>query len=261
MIFIDESQDFDNTMLKILLEDTTIPKLFVGDTRQAIYEWKGCVNAFDKLPSDSLILEFYSTFRVGEPACNEIREKFDNCWMISKSLNTTHLRYDIEPTEKYVYLFRNWRNLLLTASYSPNVWIHNFNSQIEYIKRLHSRLQIGNIDEDELNEFSDDLPKFLLKLSLEELEKMINNIETNLVEKSKCNIEMYTIHSYKGLEENIVRIYNDIDLHKEQNLYYVALTRGKKDIIIDKKIPLHCDVETSTTTGKKKKQKNIMNYI
>ena len=41
LIFIDESQDFDNTMLKILLEDTTIPKLFVGDPKQAIYEWKG----------------------------------------------------------------------------------------------------------------------------------------------------------------------------------------------------------------------------
>ena len=49
MIFIDESQDFDNLMLKVLLEDTTIPKLFVGDTKQAIYEWRGCINAFDKL--------------------------------------------------------------------------------------------------------------------------------------------------------------------------------------------------------------------
>jgi hypothetical protein len=65
-------------MLKILLEDTTIPKLFVGDTRQAIYEWKGCINAFDKLPENTLIIEFYSTFRVGEPACEEIRQKFEN---------------------------------------------------------------------------------------------------------------------------------------------------------------------------------------
>ena len=43
MIFIDESQDFDSVMLKILLDDTNIPKLFVGDTKQAIYEWKGCI--------------------------------------------------------------------------------------------------------------------------------------------------------------------------------------------------------------------------
>jgi hypothetical protein len=60
LIFIDESQDFDNIMLKILLDDTTVPKLFVGDPRQAIYEWKGCINAFEKLPKETIMIEFYS---------------------------------------------------------------------------------------------------------------------------------------------------------------------------------------------------------
>jgi ATP-dependent exoDNAse (exonuclease V) beta subunit len=254
MIFIDESQDFDNTMLKILLEDTTIPKLFVGDTRQAIYEWKGCINAFDKLPETSLILEFYSTFRVGEPACEEIRQKFNNCWMISKSNNDTHLKYDIIPDGKYVYLFRSWRSLMQTAQYIPNIWIHNFDSQIDYIKRLHSRLQKGYMDEDELNEYSDDLPKFLLKLSLEDLEKIINNMEKNLVDKKDSIVQLYTIHSYKGLEDNVIRIYNDIDINKENNLYYVALTRGKIDIILDQKIPIYND------NPQNKIQTNILNY-
>ena len=255
MIFIDESQDFDNTMLKILLEDTTIPKLFVGDTRQAIYEWKGCINAFEKLPENSLIIEFYSTFRVGTPACEEIREKFENCWMISKSKNVTHIRYDIIPTEKYVYLFRSWRSLMLTAQALPNIWIHSFQSQIYYIKRLHSRLQTGGIDEDELNEFSDDLPKSLSKLSVEDLEKIITDIENNIVKKEDCFIEMYTIHSYKGLESDIVRIYNDIDVKKETNLHYVALTRGMKEIIVDIKIPIYDD----NSDGKK--QTHISKFI
>lgn len=233
MIFIDESQDFDNSMLKILLEDTTIPKLFVGDHRQAIYEWKGCINAFDKLPENALILEFYSTFRVGMPACELIRNQFPDCYMISKSNNETQLLYDIIPTEKYTYLFRSWKNLLKTASKMNNIWIYNFHTQIEYIKRLHSKLQISALDEDEYNEFSDDLPKFLLKLSLEELEKLIMNIEKNIVKKEDCNVEFYTIHSYKGLEEDTIRIFNDIDKIKETNLYYVALTRGKKKIICD----------------------------
>ena len=242
MIFIDESQDFDNTMLKILLEDTTIPKLFVGDTRQAIYEWKGCINAFDKLPSSSLVFEFYSTFRVGMPACEEITQKFDNCNMISKSNNTTIFEYDTVPDEKYTYLFRNWKNLLQSAQYISDIWINNFESQIEYIKRLHSKLQKSSLEEDELNEFADDLPKFLLKLSLDELERLINNIEKNVVEKKDCKVEMYTIHSYKGLEDDIIRVYNDIDIQKEENLYYVALTRAKKRIILDIKIPIYDDI-------------------
>ncbi len=254
MIFIDESQDFDNTMLKILLQDTTIPKLFVGDTRQAIYEWKGSINAFDKLPPNSLILEFYSTFRVGNPACNEIRDKFDNCWMISKSNNVTHIKYDVVPTEKYVYLFRSWRSLMLSAQNLPNIWINNYANQINYVKTLHSKLQAGYIDEDELDEVSDDLPKFLLKLSLEDLEKLITNMEKNIVDKKDCAIEMYTIHTYKGLESDIVRIYNDIDVKNEVNLHYVALTRGLKEIIVDVTVPTY-DIE-----GSGKKQSTIIKY-
>ena len=235
MIFIDESQDFDSVMLKILLEDTTIPKLFVGDPKQAIYEWKGCINAFDKLPKESLIIEFYSTFRVGNPACSEISAKFMNCHMISKSMNNTVLQYNVVPLEheKYVYLFRSWRNLLQNAQYLNKIWINNFDAQITYMKRLHERLKISNLDEDELGEFSDDLPKFLLKLSAEELDKLINDIQKNVVVHDECLIEIYTIHTYKGLESNIVRIYNDIQLPKEENLYYVALTRGKERIILD----------------------------
>jgi len=254
MIFIDESQDFDNTMLKILLEDTTIPKIFVGDTRQAIYEWKGCINAFDKLPESTLTMEFYSTFRVGAPACDEIREKFENCWMISKSTNVTRLEYNIVPTTKYVYLFRSWKNLLKSAQHIRNVWIYNFDVQIEFIKKLHAKLQFSKLDEDELNEFSDDLPKFLLKLSLEELEQIINDIEKNIVEKDECMVEMYTIHSYKGLESDIIRIYNDIDIKKEQNLYYVALTRGMKQIIMDN---VNIDYEKDC---EKKKQTRLSKY-
>ncbi len=79
MIMIDETQDFDMIMLKMLLNDTTIPKIFVGDPLQSIYDFRGCINAFKYLPSTSLVIEFYSTFRVGNPACDMIQEKFENC--------------------------------------------------------------------------------------------------------------------------------------------------------------------------------------
>ena len=239
LIFIDESQDFDNVMLKILLRDTILPKLFVGDPLQAIYEWKGCINAFDKLPESSLIFEFYSTFRVGNPACDLISNLFYNCNMISKSSNITNLKYDIVPTVKYTYLFRNWRNLLQTAQFIENIWINNYDSQIKYIRLLHDKVKKFGFNNDDYDEFSDDLPKFLLKLSMEELEKMINNIEKNISKKEESKVEFYTIHTYKGLENDVVRIYNDIDIENEPNLHYVALTRAKKLVIIDSRIPIY----------------------
>ena len=40
---------------------------------------------------------------------------------------------------------------------------------------------------------------------------------------------MYTIHSFKGCEHNNVKLCEDIT-EDEQNLLYVALTRGMKKI-------------------------------
>ena len=233
MIFIDESQDFDAIMLKILLEHTTLPKLFVGDPHQAIYEWRGCINAFERLPETTLVIQFYSTFRVGNPACEFISNQCNNITMISKSQNNTVVEYDVVPLESYVYLFRSWKCLLQAAQELESIWIYNFDGQIGMIKKLHNKLQFAKLDENELNEFSDDLPKFLLSLSKEDLQRMIEKIEQNSVKREQSFVQMYTIHSYKGLENDIVRIYNDIDILREKNLYYVALTRAKKQIILD----------------------------
>ena len=236
LIFIDEAQDFDKLMLDILLEDTTIPKLFVGDTLQAIYEWRGCINAFNNLPKNTIFIEFYSTFRIGNPACNIIREQFNNCWMISKSKNKTIIEYDKTPDNKYTYLFRTWRNLLLTAQETPNIWIYNYDKQKNIIERLHSKLQNYKLTKEDELVFEDDLPAFLLKMTEKELFILLNNIENNLTNKNDSICDMYTIHSYKGLESNIIKLYNDIDIEKEPNLYYVALTRGKQNIIINNNI-------------------------
>ena len=243
LIFIDEAQDFDNIMLQILLLDTTIPKVFVGDPRQAIYEWRGSINAFDKLPKDeTLTIEFYSTFRIGEPACEKITNEFDDCWMISKNKTHTELIFSKDtPTEKYTYLFRTWKQLLLTAENTSDIWINDFQKQIQFMKNLHSKLKTSKkkIKKEELmDDFSDDLPNFLLSLSEEELNEIITKIENNQVCKSNAMCKMYTIHSYKGLEDNYIKVSADVYLKskiefEQKNLYYVAMTRGKKQIIVE----------------------------
>ena len=235
MIMIDETQDFDIMMLRMLLDDTTIPKIFVGDPKQSIYEWRGCINGFDYMPTNSLIIEFYSTFRIGEPACEEIRKRFDDCWMISKSKNETILSNQLSFTEeKYTYLFRSWKCLLKTAETIKNIWIQGYDdTKIESIRKQHQKLQKGyGFDDDE---FEDDLPKFLKSITQEELETMISNIDENITTKIDATCKFYTIHAYKGLEDDNIRIAADIEDkdNEDENLYYVALTRGMKNIIED----------------------------
>ena len=234
LIMIDETQDFDMIMLKMLLNDTTIPKIFVGDPKQSIYDFRGCINAFNYLPNEALVIEFYSTFRVGNPACEIIRSKFNDCWMVSKSVNETHFIDKFDDNEKYVYLFRSWRVLLQTAEKTNNIWIYNFDKKINEIRNLHKKLQNrNNFDEDD-DKFEDDLPKFLTSITSYQLEQMLNNITNNIVNCEDSIIQFYTTHSYKGMENNNIRLANDIDLLDDENIYYVAITRGMKKIIIDK---------------------------
>ena len=233
-IFIDEAQDFDKLMLKILLDDTYITKVFVGDTKQAIYEWRGCINAFKLLPPSTLNIDFYSTFRVGSSACNYISSQIKDLYIFSKSKNNTIINNYSALDNSYVYLFRGWKKLLLTAQETPNIWINNYDKKKQYIEKFCEKISKWGISREEIQDAEDDLPGFLVKLSLPEVESLLTKIESNLVEKSEASIEFHTIHSYKGLENDTVRIYNDINIQAEQNLYYVALTRGTKNLIIDK---------------------------
>ena len=52
MIFIDEAQDFDDLMLDVLLKDTDIPKLFVGD-KVTFKEAYSLLDDLTKLRNDS----------------------------------------------------------------------------------------------------------------------------------------------------------------------------------------------------------------
>ncbi len=227
MIFVDETQDFDEIMLNILLRDTTIPKVFVGDHMQAIYQWRGCINAFDRLPPRTKFIEFYKSFRVGNPACNEIRKKFPGCWMISGAKHETRMLNYIEPGTKYTYLFRSWRGLFEAACKTKNIWINDFDKQVSIMKDLAGKLKKFSLTEEEKASFSDDLPAFIMSLGSEKLNRMIDEITLNMVPKDACICEMYTIHAYKGLESDVVKLHNDID---NDNIHYVALTRGIKGI-------------------------------
>jgi superfamily I DNA/RNA helicase len=245
MIMVDETQDFDMNMLRMLLDDTTIPKLFVGDPKQSIYEFRGCINAFLHMPENALNIEFYSTFRVGNPACGIIRKQFSNCWMISKSKHTTALepytkwlnkaeaeteqqKPNQNPKPKpYTYLFRSWKGLLTAAANQQRVWINSYDKKCEEIRNMHKKLAFTfSLDE----EFEDDLPKFLKSITSYELDNLLATIEGNMVDKKDALVQMYTVHSYKGLEDEIVRLADDIE-RGEETIYYVALTRGFKHIL------------------------------
>lgn len=236
MVLCDETQDFDMIMLRMLLDDTTVPRVFVGDPKQSIYDFRGCINAFKYMPADATVVEFYSTFRVGEPACSEIRRRIPNLWMISKAGRRTDI---VDTVESGVWLFRAWKTLFQMARVTADIWIYGFEQKLKQVWSLHEKLNSGWCDDSDLEEM-DDLPKFLKSISKEELGALISDIEQNLVALDDAKWKIYTVHSYKGMEYDSIRMASDIVL-EEENLYYVAITRGLSKIGLD---PLNKSVLT-----------------
>ena len=94
-------------------------------------------------------------------------------------------------------------------------------------------MSFAKFDKDEINSFEDDLPKFLKSLSESELNNLIDNICVNLVPFKMSRIRLYTVHAYKGMEDENLRLAEDIDISEDENIYYVGITRGKKKIMMD----------------------------
>ena len=116
-----------------------------------------------------------------------------------------------------------------------DVWIYDYDKQCNKMRKLHEILSRfhGNINDEE---FPDDLPQFLRSITATQLENIISTIQQNITNEADAKVKFYTIHAYKGKEDDNVRIANDIDGKGEEerdNLYYVALTRGMKNIVED----------------------------
>jgi hypothetical protein len=157
--------------------------------------------------------------------------------MVAGNAHTTTLYHNKTPIGMYVYLFRSWKYLLQTAVKMPNIWINDFTKKKPMIEKLHAAVTTFGMSEEDKAKFEDDLPNFLLKLNAGELSDLLDQIEANLVSKRKATCHMYTIHAYKGMENDQIRIFNDMDHEEELNIYYVALTRGKQNIYLDRGRP------------------------
>ena len=60
-------------------------------------------------------------------------------------------------------------------------------------------------------------------------------------------IRLYTVHAYKGMEDDNLRLAEDIDILEDENIYYVAITRGKKKIMMDGSLSINGPTISTTT--------------
>jgi len=79
-ILFDEAQDANSVILEVLLKQKQLQLIVVGNEHQAIYEWRGAVNAMAQV-NFGLEAHLTQSFRFGEPiahVANQILKNFKN---------------------------------------------------------------------------------------------------------------------------------------------------------------------------------------
>lgn len=241
-VLCDEAQDFDAVMLDMLLRDLpATPKIFVGDPMQAIYQWRGAVDAFQRLPPDTLVLELYKSFRIGAPAVETLNAWFRNCYMIAgdPTRQTQILPLSSSsPTPPAVVLFRTWAELLQYAEITPRVYIAGIDDRIVDIRKYHRskkrpRPRAG--EEDDLEEGLVRLPDFVRSLSPQRLEELLDRIVDHCVASPEdADFQLSTVHAFKGREADRVVVWKDVLFASDSHVAYVALTRGRDVTFYDR---------------------------
>jgi F-box protein, helicase, 18 len=261
-ILLDEAQDANDCVIDIIMQQYGTKKVFIGDTYQQIYGWRGAVNALDKVKQNALVLYLTKSFRCGQ----HIAQIANNYLTISKApkdfignesvkdneagykdhaiiarSNAQLFHYLVSnANDKKIYFiggingykFRDLVDLvILRYSEDKSIIKNNFFRQFDSIDELKDYAESAN--ENEI------LSKIKVSMSIPKLSQELNSIKERTVKNpDEADLIVTTAHKAKGLEwDSVLILRGFIDLTKDDveqeeiNLLYVAITRAKKRLV------------------------------
>ncbi len=264
VIYCDEFQDTNNVTLDIVTSQLQYGTqiILVGDTYQAIYAWRGAINALDNLPMELTTLYLTESFRFTQEIAN-IATKLTFIAGNDKQIVGRAMITDTTLVNTKAYIVRNnstlLEYLLNAAKNNAKVYViadlTTLWRKVYHISSLYFEQPIKYPDPElsqysthtELVEASEvilELRKLMslsIILSSGGLTKNINDIKACIVDDvSKADYTLTTGHKSKGLEWDEVTLADDLFQVKEDetieeffkanqalNLLYVAVTRAK----------------------------------
>lgn len=258
-ILFDEAQDANPLMLQ-LVSDQKSQLIYVGDTWQQIYGWRGAVNAMSIIKTDNECM-ISQSFRFGQiiaDAANSVLNNFAIANVNIKGFNKVKSRLSAVESPDAILCRTNAAlisELLFLLDKGVKVAVvggcAGLVSLLEGAKNLLAgkkaycaELMLFN-DWKEVVEYSGtenggDL-KVLVNLvnqyDIDMLIKALSRVNSN---ESKADVILSTVHKAKGREWGSVKLTNDFRYpggkgfsEEEVNLLYVAMTRAKNVLDIE----------------------------
>lgn len=258
VLFLDEAQDADPLIADVVMRQEHAQRVLVGDRCQAIYGWRGAVNAMEEFELDARLL-LTQSFRFGQAIADEA-----NKWLeILKA--DLRLRGFERIKSRVADLHRPDAVLCRTNAGAVTTIMHALDhgrraalvgggQQIRRLAEAAITLQANAGTDhpelmafrtwDEVKEYAEsdsagsDIKVFVSLIDRHGAESVIRTVE-RLVPENRADLIVSTAHKAKGREWSTVRVHDDFreppedgdgPTREESMLAYVTVTRAKQTL-------------------------------
>lgn len=260
VVYLDEAQDSTPCVLDIVMNQAErgAKIILVGDRRQAIYGWRGAINAMERIEGHSTLLS--KSFRFGQAIADVATAVLQGKLKLTgrEDMASVYGGFGtVDRTKPYMYLFRTNGALLYTAveAISRGEDIRLEIDVKDFLRLLQSAFALAKGDMKNVKH-ENILPYPTWEEYVEESQKIqgemkriVNIIDggdyvrfvrvlDNFQNPQNAMVTYTTAHKSKGREHDQVVLADDFASHydggewvglpeMEQNLLYVAVTRAQ----------------------------------
>lgn len=268
-ILVDEAQDINGCVIDIVMRQRS-KKVFIGDTFQSIYKFRGATDSLEKLSKLNGAVTLYLTqsFRCPKSVAG-VANQYLYLLKAPKPFKGTLIQKDSTPSQTAVIARTNAKlfdyaieNMDKKLCFVGGINNYNFQDLID-IQNLqwgkNDYIKNGFIkkffDIDELADYAEEANEVDLKVKITTVRKyskylirdLVKELQENSVKEQKdADLILTTGHKSKGLEWDQVEVLDDfINLREEVeeednciipkeelNLLYVAMTRTKQNLLM-----------------------------
>jgi len=259
IVYLDEAQDTSDCVLDIVMNQKDHARVvMVGDDFQAIYSWRGAINAMSKV--DSVEYPLTKSFRFGNEIAKVARAIIKDQLPIKGNENIdSKFGFDaVDTTKKYTKIFRTNGALLEDAikltrgsgSVSAEVDTGDFIRTLESAEALFQD-DLHKVKHDLIipyKHWSELVEEAKISPELKRITKIVEQNQTyvyinalkQLKRRDNADIILTTAHKSKGREWDQVVLADDFPevgedglAQEETNLLYVAVTRAVEKLNIN----------------------------
>lgn len=270
-IMLDEAQDTNPVVLDVLQKQKT-QMVYVGDKYQQIYEWRGAINAMERIATDHMT-NLTTSFRFGDTIAQGATKILSLLGENVRLTGNPSIQSRIGPVDSGTILARTNSSTITAVieSLEAQRLPHLVGGNKETMELLRGVLDLKNGEPSTIPDFFgfanwNEVVEFAKSGEGQHLQTFVNLVESRgekqlmwalgrTVDEDRSNVTISTAHKAKGREWNTVRLMDDFlksQLKKDNDpkkfastggfdpaelrLFYVAMTRAKEAVEVPEHI-------------------------